>query len=68
MFGRQRMYKKGISDAMQAYEAFGEKQQAALEHMREEVKQGNKRLEDALSEAVAQFGASINGLYDHLNS
>ena len=30
MFGRKKMYKKGLVDAMQAYEAFGKKQEDAL--------------------------------------
>lgn len=68
MFGRKKMYKKGLADAMQAYEAFGEKQQAALEYMRKEVREGNKRLEDAINDALAAFGGSIQGLYDHLTS
>lgn len=68
MFGRKKMYKKGLADAMQAYEAFGEKQKAALEHMRKEVQDGNKRLEDAIHDAVEALGGNIQGLYDHLNS
>ena len=36
MFGNKKMYKKGLADAMQAYEGFSEKQKAALEQMRRE--------------------------------
>lgn len=64
MFGRKKMYKKGLADAMQAYEAFGRKQEAALEHMREEVRKGNQQLETALSD----LGEDLNGIYDHLTS
>jgi len=64
MFGRRTMYKKGLSDAMQAYEAFSEKQKAALTHMREEVRSGNKRLEAALCD----LGEDLNGIYNHLSS
>ena len=49
MFGNKKMYKKGLADAMQAYEGFSEKQKAALEQMRREVDNGNKKLEDALA-------------------
>ncbi len=62
MFGRKKMYKKGLADAMQAYEDFGRKQEEALAQIREEVKAG-KKLEDAL----AELGDNINGIYDHLN-
>ena len=68
MFGRKKMYKKGLADAMQAYEAFGEKQIQALEYMRKEVQEGSKRLEDAINDAVEAFGGNIQGLYDHLNA
>lgn len=64
MFGRKKMYKKGLADAMQTYEAFGRKQEEALAHMREEIRSGNKKLEDALNE----LGENINGIYDHLTS
>ncbi len=58
------MYKKGLETALQAYGDFGEKQQAAIEHIRNEVRSGNKKLEDALS----SLGEDIFGLYDYLNS
>ncbi|MDD6880238.1 MAG: hypothetical protein PUE18_01510 [Firmicutes bacterium] len=64
MFGRKKMYKKGLADAMHAYEDFGKKQEAALEYMREEVRSGNKKLEDALT----SLGDDLNGIYKHLNS
>ena len=64
MFGRKKMYKKGLADAMCAYEDFGKKQEAALEYMREEVRSGNKKLEDALT----SLGDDLNGIYKYLNS
>lgn len=64
MFGRKKLYKKGLADAMQAYEDFGKKQEAALEHIREEVRNGNKTLSDALS----GLGDELNGIYRYLNS
>lgn len=64
MFGRKKMYKKGLADAMQAYEAFGKKQEEALTFMREEVRSGNKELKDAL----AGLGEDLNGIYQYLNA
>ena len=64
MFGNKKMYKKGLADAMQAYEAFGRKQEAALEHMREEVRKGNRQLEAAISD----LGEDLNGIYGYLTS
>lgn len=64
MFGNKKMYKKGLADAMQAYEGFSEKQKAALEQMRREVDNGNKKLEDAL----AGLGDELNGIYQYLNA
>lgn len=64
MFGQKKMYKKGLADAMHAYEDFGKKQEAALEYMREEVRSGNKKLEDALT----SLGDDLNGIYKYLNS
>lgn len=48
MFGNKKMYKKGLADAMQAYEGFSEKQKVALEQLRQEVENGTKQLEEAL--------------------
>ena len=62
MFGRKKMYKKGMEDAMRAYEQFGKKQEAALEKIREEVRNGNKKLEDMISE----LGEDINNVYEFL--
>jgi len=64
MFGREKMYKRGMGDAMNAYQAFGEKQEEALAKIREEVQSGKVRLEDALSE----LGSNVNGIYDYLDS
>ena len=52
MFGNKKMYKKGLADAMQAYEGFSEKQKAALEQMRREVDNGDE----------------LNGIYQYLNA
>lgn len=64
MFGRKKMYKKGLADAMHAYEDFGKKQEAALEHIREEARNGNKEL----GAALAALGDDLNGIYKYLNS
>ena len=48
MFGKKKMYKKGLADAMSAYQDFGTKQEEALAAIREEVRKGKKQLEDAL--------------------
>lgn len=64
MFGRKKMYKKGLEDAMRAYEAFGRKQEAALAKIREEVRQGNVKMEEAL----LKLGDDLNGIYDYLTS
>lgn len=63
MFGNQKMYKRGLADSLKAVEGFSEKQQAALEKLRQEVASGGKRLEDAL----AGLGDELNGIYDYLN-
>ena len=63
IFGsRKKEYKKGLQDAMNAYEAFGNKQEKALNKIREEVRSGNKKMEDMLN----AFGEDINGIYDYL--
>lgn len=68
MFGRKKMYKKGLADALKANEAFARKQEAAIAYMREEVRNGNKKLEDALNDAVSSLEGNIDGLYNFLNS
>lgn len=71
MFGRHKMYKKGMADAMGAYEAFSQKQEAALSRMREEIRQGNESIESELNKVISQLvasGNSINGIYDYLDS
>lgn len=40
MFGKKKMYKKGLADAMSAYQDFGTKQEEALAAIREEVRKG----------------------------
>lgn len=57
-------YKKGMADAAKAYEAFGQKQEAALDQILEEVRHGNKSMEEALNE----IGGNVDHLYDHLQS
>ena len=64
MFGNKKMYKKGLADAMQAYEGFSEKQQAALEQIRREVEAGTKELGSAL----AGLGDELNGIYQYLTT
>ena len=62
MFNRK--YKKGMADAATAYEAFGKKQEEALQHILEEVRQGKKDMETALKE----LNGNIDDLYNHLKS
>lgn len=63
LFGsRKKEYRRGLQDAMNAYETFGNKQEKALNKIREEVRDGNKRMEDMLN----AFGEDINGIYDYL--
>ena len=57
-------YKKGMADAAKAYEAFGQKQEAVLDKILEEVRRGNRSMEDALNE----IGGNVDNLYDHLQS
>ena len=58
MFNKK--YKKGMADAAKAYEAFGKKQEDALKHILEEVRQGKRDLESVLRE----LNGNIDGLYD----
>lgn len=64
MFGRKKMYKKGMKDAMNAYVSFGEKQEQALEQIRKEIQAGQAKYEDMLS----RLGDDILGVYDYLTS
>lgn len=57
-------YKKGMEDASKAYEAFGKKQEDALNFILEEVRTGRKSLEDALKE----IDVKTEDLYDHLQA
>lgn len=57
-------YKKGMEDASKAYEAFGKKQEDALNFILEEVRAGKKSLEDALKE----IDVKTEDLYDHLQA
>lgn len=62
MFNRK--YKKGMADAAKAYEAFGKKQEDAINHVLMEVRQGKREMEKVLQE----FNGNIDGLYDYLQS
>lgn len=62
MFNKK--YKKGMADAAKAYEAFGKKQEEALKHILEEVRQGKRDLEAVLKE----LNGNIDGIYDYLQS
>lgn len=62
MFNRK--YKKGLADAAKAYEAFGKKQEEALKHILEEVRQGKQDMQSALKE----IDGHIDNIYDYLQS
>lgn len=62
MFNRK--YKKGMADAAKAYEAFGKKQEEALNHILEEVRVRKLDME----EDIKQLNGNIDGLYDYLRS
>ena len=64
MFGQKKLYKKGITDAMQAYEGFGEKQTDALKKIIEKFHDNNKRVSIRLD----GFGEEINSIYNYLTS
>lgn len=57
-------YKKGMADAAKAYEAFGNKQEEALKHILNEVREGKRDLEDI----IKGLDGNINNLYDYLLS
>ena len=62
MFNKK--YKKGMKDAAKAYEAFGEKQEKALEVILEELRSGNIDIKTAID----NLDGNINSLYEYLNS
>lgn len=64
MFGRTKMYKKGLADAMAADQSFMEKQQAAIEHMRQEVRQGK----DAVQAMRDMLQDDIGNICDYLSA
>lgn len=64
MFGNKKMYKKGLADAMRAYEDFGKKQEEAIAALRAEVHGDATKLEAALS----NLGEELNGIYDYLDA
>ena len=51
-------YKQGISDAMAAYEAFGEKQEAAIRHVGAEI--------ERTAGKVDQLGGKIGEITDYI--
>jgi len=51
-------YRQGMADAMRAYEGFGEKQEAAIQHIGQQVKKTN--------EAVADLGGVVGGIADYI--
>ena len=65
MFGRKKMYKKGLADAMAANKGFMEKQQAAIEHMRQEVREGIKDSAQALRDMLQN---EVGNIYAYLNA
>lgn len=64
LFGRKKMYKKGMSDALKANADFQKKQQEALEHIRKEF-DGNLQ---KMSKAILDLDDNVFGIIDHLNS
>lgn len=57
-------YAEGGADTAKPYEAFGQKQADAIQHILEEFRQGKKDIKSVLKE----LNGSIDGLYDHLQS
>lgn len=51
-------YKKGMADAMEAYEAFGEKQEAAIRHVGREV--------EKTAQKVDKLGSKIGEITDYI--
>lgn len=64
MFGRKKMYKQGMQDTMEAYQAFGEKQERALAKIRKELQDNNANL----SRILALLGDDVNEIYNFLSS
>lgn len=62
MFNKK--YKKGIADAAKAYEAFGKKQEKAIEAVLQELRQGNIDI----STAIQSLKGNIDNLYSYLES
>ena len=63
MFG-YKMYKKGLADALAANRDFMEKQLAAIEHVREEIKQG-RDIDEAMLELLKE---DFGNLYQYLTT
>ena len=61
MFNRK--YKKGMADAAKVYEAFGQKQEAAIHHVLEEVRSGQKTMDQGMKD----LGDEVYGLYEYLS-
>ena len=64
MFGRQKMYRAGVADAMQANAEFMQKQQAATEHAQNEV----SRAIELTERAVTMLDGSLDDLRQQLNN
>lgn len=62
MFNKK--YKKGMADAAKAYEAFGKKQEKAIEAVLQELRQGNIDI----STAIQSLKGNIDNLYSYLES
>ena len=54
----RKSYKKGMADAIEAYEGFGKKQEAALEHVSSEVKRATQKVDD--------LGGQIGKMADYI--
>ena len=64
MFGRQKMYRAGVADTMQANAEFMQKQQAATEHAQHEV----SRAIELTEKAVTMLDGSLDDLRQQLNN
>ena len=64
MFGRQKMYRAGVADTMQANAEFMQKQQAATEHAQHEV----SRAIEITEKAVTMLDGSLDDLRQQLNN
>ena len=68
LFGRRKMYKKGMEDALRANAAFAEKQREAIAEMREEVRKNRMSIEAGLQMALHRLDGNIIGLQKYLDA